>query len=546
MERIARFAPPPQGTAAYETWSEQLSSFKPDREVNQEILKTIKKATAIIDAQVENGAGFPIDKLLRDFLLEFNGRNFQFGLRSMPSSFNVMEAYFDFVLDACYFKLLPEKDHLFSFLEFLDYVTSNNAPSNIGEVLQNLEDSIIYSYNITNSPGDITFSIDRGSEYGFGGVSLVRHGNEVCILLLAGQKTDLTERTKTLQGKIEGQPSPGKESIKPADDKVREAVPLLGNRQFWQTIVLTRIDLEFNSMDVRYVLTDCGDHFRIESDDQNLWRRSAPPYDIFPDQEDAMKKSLEKIRQYDTLFEICKTVLFLPQYFEKYSDDIVIENHSTRLHKRLTKDGHKAKIRFVGAAERVAHRAISVLHLPDRDFPIHTIQKAPLIKTEVSGFWKILPSNQFGTDKHGLPIHGRTWVEKTLTWTQSVGDPGALFGERHVQRETSLPSRSDATETDKGYIYVMRSAAHTIDMFKVGLTRRSPEIRSNELSRTTGSPDKFLVVQHWEVPDCTIAESQIHQRLEQYRVNPDREFFKAPYEVIRQAIEEVIDNIDRN
>lgn len=92
----------------------------------------------------------------------------------------------------------------------------------------------------------------------------------------------------------------------------------------------------------------------------------------------------------------------------------------------------------------------------------------------------------------------------------------------------------------------MRSAAHEKDIFKVGLTQRTFDIRSAELSRTTSSPDHFLVVEDWEMPDCILAEKLIHQELDQYRINPRREYFRAKYSVIFAAINKVIEILEDN
>jgi hypothetical protein len=542
MAQIARFAPPPSGSDAHKKWEELISSFPKNPEIDREIIEKFKKASAIIDAQLDNGVGFYIDGILREFLLEYNGRNFKHGLRSMPASFNAMEAFYQFAQDLCIFKLYPEKEHLFSSLQFLDYATSPNSPDDVREVLQSIEDSVIYSYNIINSPEDITFSTNDGIEYAIGGSTIIRHGTEVCVLLLAGQKTDLTERTRELAELPKGNYFPGKELITPAEDLVREAVPLLGNKQFWQKLVLSRFDLETATFDVRYVLTDAGDHFRIETDDTSIFRQGIPPYDVLPEFEEEAKRQTNNIKRYDTLFELCKTALYLPLFFEEHVDDIRIESHSTKFLKRIKKKGgHKKKTKYLSAAERITHRPVSVLYLPEYQHPTRTIHKAPDIKIEVSGFWKKLAPDQLGTDKHGDPIHGRTWIEKTLIWSESTREPGTLFAKNHVPNQATT-SRTDTL--DKGYIYVMRSAAHNKDIFKIGLTRRSSDIRSDELSRATGVPDKFLVVQEWEVSDCVKAEMLIHQALDQYRINPDREFFKVSYKIINKVIEEIINQLE--
>lgn len=544
MDRIAKFAPPPVGTVARNNWEKTINSLPRDPDIDKEIRKKFKKMMAIINAQLDNGAALPIDELLREFLLEYNGRNMEHGLRSMPASFNVMEAFYKFIPELSMFRLRPERDHLFSSTEFLDYVTSGDATDNITDVLDNMEESVIYSYNVFNDVGEITLSIHNGAEYGIGGAALVRHGSEISILLLAGMKTDLSKQTKELREKmIYGKAYPGKESMQPAKDRVREAVPLLGNRNFWQTLVLTRMDLIDMTMDVRYLMKDCGDSFIIESDDISLYISEKTGDFINSDFGKTAKQMFKDIEQYGTLFELCKTTLHLPLFFEEHADDISSENHPTRILQRIKKRGKpKTKIKYIGPEEKITHRSVSVLSMSAGQHPILTLHKAPSFKMEVSGFWKKLPPDQVGTDKHGHPIHGRTWVEKQLTWIQSYDDPGALL----VQRYDEYPSSAlkEPTTRESGFVYIMRSAAHAKDIFKIGITRRSADIRSDELSSPTGSPDKFLVVQEWEVSNCAKAEAIIHQAINKYRINPRREFFKAPYKEIVKAITEALAAIE--
>ena len=139
-----------------------------------------------------------------------------------------------------------------------------------------------------------------------------------------------------------------------------------------------------------------------------------------------------------------------------------------------------------------------------------------------------------GEDKNSQSIQGRTWVTKTLEWTESKKSKSPL-----------QVTRKSVSGDNEGYIYVMRSAAHEKNVFKVGLTRRDSDTRSKELSRSTSSPDHFLVVEDWEVSDCVLAEKLIHDMLDEYRVNPKREYFKAPYKVIFKTIDEVIDTLSK-
>ena len=62
--------------------------------------------------------------------------------------------------------------------------------------------------------------------------------------------------------------------------------------------------------------------------------------------------------------------------------------------------------------------------------------------------------------------------------------------------------------------------------------------QKKEISKGTGVPTDFVVAYEHPVEDCGLAESKVHERLAQYRVNNNREFFKIP---VKDAIETVRD-----
>jgi hypothetical protein len=93
---------------------------------------------------------------------------------------------------------------------------------------------------------------------------------------------------------------------------------------------------------------------------------------------------------------------------------------------------------------------------------------------------------------------------------------------------------------DPGVIYLTRSPAHEVDLYKVGLTRRSADERNKELSSATGVPLPFGVCASWEVGDCASVEKEVHRRLEWCRVNRRREFFNASLSKIVETVESVI------
>ena len=86
-----------------------------------------------------------------------------------------------------------------------------------------------------------------------------------------------------------------------------------------------------------------------------------------------------------------------------------------------------------------------------------------------------------------------------------------------------------------GWVYCIENPSlHDVDgtpLYKVGFTRReSVEIRMDELYRGSGVPTPFhLVSKRWV--DIK-KEKLIHKVLDDYRVNPNREFFRCNVSII--------------
>lgn len=87
-----------------------------------------------------------------------------------------------------------------------------------------------------------------------------------------------------------------------------------------------------------------------------------------------------------------------------------------------------------------------------------------------------------------------------------------------------------------GFIYVLANASMP-DVYKVGMTTRSPNARAFEVSNATGVPTPFDVVYYAEVAEPMMQEKRVHKLLADYRVNNGREFFKAHLWTIIQAIQ---------
>lgn len=536
MTEIGFWAIPPKGSKDYDRLIKELKK-RESPELKKQVKKIYKKAASLMEVQQVNGLGFSADTMLREYNLDYNSRVLNGSLHDLPCSFNVVEAFNKFLPPSATFEILDEIDHIFSFDEFIDFVTSDDLESSDMPSLEHIVDGKIYSYNSASDPREITFSTKNEKTYGLSSISFIKFDNEVSIMMVAGQECDLLAKTEEIKESLRQQKVfSHRRHIQPSDDFEVGAMPLSEYCPLFKSIVLARIDLEKQTFDARYVYEDWGQSYHGVTDDVSAFMDSSGDF-INRDAEEHVKKMPEVMNQYQALFELCKTCLFLPDYFETFSENVRIERHPTEFIKFRKKQKNKKAIALVGSAQKIPYRQPYVLIREVRRSPARAEFITPDINIETSGFWKMLPINSQGKDKNGNPITGRTWVSKTLSWSEKAADDSKI----EITRKREITTSDNA-----GFIYVIRSGAHQKDVFKVGLTRRDAETRSKELSRSTSSPDHFLVVEEWFVKDCVLAEKLIHQKLDSYRVNPKREYFKARYSIIFSVIDEVIADIENS
>src|ERR1035437_2343785 len=89
------------------------------------------------------------------------------------------------------------------------------------------------------------------------------------------------------------------------------------------------------------------------------------------------------------------------------------------------------------------------------------------------------------------------------------------------------------------FIYVLENPSMP-GLVKIGRTERSVSERVNELSSHTGVPTGFAVVKEYAVPNSVEAERIIHERLSDYRVADNREFFKMEAEDATDIVESIL------
>lgn len=531
MSEIGFWAVPQVGTEARKRLEKYTEKNKDNPRIKKALKETFEKATALVAVQEKNGAGFSADKQLREYNLEYNGRVFHGSLHDMPSSFNVVEAFNKFLPPTATFELRGECDHVFSFENFIDWVTGGSVVPDSVTGHERMIEGKIYSYNSFDRPSSLLFRCEGGGEFGFSSVSLVRLGCEVSVLLIAGEKCDLNKESKKIVEQFEVlKPFAHRTHITPSEDLALRAEPLPEDTELWKTVVILRFDTANKTIDARSVYKDCGRSYQgvVGDFSDHLDKYSELTSEKL---QKIREKSAQALKEHGVLFELCKTCLLLLEYFEANEDDVEIERHPTEFKGFRALLKNKKIIERVDPAHWISYREVRAL----RKVAVRSTDRAsfhaPDYKIEQSGYWRKLPINVEGRNKSGNPIQGRTWVSQTLSWAEFPSVGSTVFASR---------STSQSLGANPGYIYVMRSAAHSKDVFKVGLTRRTSEERSAELSGNTSAPDLFLVVQEWSTEDCVQAEKLIHAELNEYRINPNREYFKAPYKLIFSTIDRVI------
>jgi len=530
LRHFGAFSSPTPDEAGYQSFKDFMKkNINNNSKKRKELNEKYREASSIWHTQYYNGISLLQDKELRFFLNEFNDRAWKHGFGAMPSSFNVLEGFFKWKPDLFYFELLEEEEHLFSLYDFFDFVTSKNCSNSIDYFIDNVEDELIYSYNVLNDIKELTFSTTDSKEHVIGGVSFVKRANEVFMLLVGGELGDTEKLSKNIPDYNASDKL--RSYVKPSEELQKEAVKLLGHKDIWKVNIYARIDLEKKTIDSRYIQKDIGVGFSTITDDYGMLELSIKDKDKL---KELLNSRATEIVNYEAIFEAAFSCLYLPEYFD-YNDDFVLpEEHPTKLYnKTLRKPLFKNAPKF---SSTYFNKVKDVWVLDKNIDPI--TGKTKLARTELKiekdGYWKQLNPGQIGIDKNGNEIHNRTWVEETLSWQEKTTTKNDI--------EITIPS---STSINAGYIYLLRDPAHELDLFKIGLTTKTVEERAKQLSGTH-SPDKFVIINRWQVADCVLAEKLIHQKLDNYRINPKREFFKISLEDAIKKISPIIDQINKN
>jgi len=96
----------------------------------------------------------------------------------------------------------------------------------------------------------------------------------------------------------------------------------------------------------------------------------------------------------------------------------------------------------------------------------------------------------------------------------------------------------------EGYIYVLENQSLKKDIYKIGLTTNKPLERAKQLSNSTSIPSEFKVFYSKKTKNLNIAEKRIHLLLNEYRINPNKEFFQVKTYTIEKTIDKIVDDLE--
>lgn len=538
LRSIGYWAIPPKWSPDYQRVIDFLGSVQTPQ-TREYVKHAYEIASATVAATHLNGSGLPMSETIRYYAGEYNGRAFSHGLWVMPTSFAFAECFFEYQPQLNYFKLRPERDFIFSFTHFIDWLTSVSEENTLERLSHYMDEGVIYSFNVSEHPKVFEFSMRCGNSLCVAGASLIRSGSEIAVLLLGGEsgKEDDIEKYRNITSR------PGKEQIKPDATLQFERVMLDGVSDRQRILAMTRFDLADKTSYFRYYAEDLGNKFLLYTDDIETLR--LPDGAITEQLKGAYEKWKSALDERQTAFELCKTLMALPEFAAVHSEITKLQSFETELKSKQKSLKDRKVIEHAKPYAKVFSREVREILFPQEfSFSSSVTISTPAYKNSTDGYWKNLLPWEIGTGKNKQPTKGRTWIEVS----NATPSTNVIPSESNVTESCIRGSLADYEEIpvgpDYGFIYVMRNAQYERNIYKIGFTKRTSDVRANDLSRTSGVLDYFAVMQDWEVTDCVAAEKEIHKRLASFRVTDRREFFKAPYQEIFPVIHDVVEAIN--
>jgi len=521
-----RWPPPPWHPKAdpiKQAYLERMASM--DIAFRQKIREMNRRLPLFVLLKMQGGSGMRMANILRHFFIEYTERLTTYGPYSFPTSFNVVEAFLSFNEDLMIFDLRQEREHLLRLHDYFDWYTAEQAIPDDPKILVDImQEGESYSFDVAGDTGDYVISAE-GSHIAIGGLSMVRHANELSTILLAAEAPPYPPDSEAQEKYSNMHPVDSRKGIVPNPDlSVRDRY-FEGMKGFSKVIVLTRFDLDSRNHDVRYIHIDVGPGYLIFTDDIDTLLVDVPK----EERDGYIKNSLNGLKRYSQIYSALASLIYLPVMFVAEASRVVETEFVTKLKISRQKYYVKKAAKEFGEKSLQLNRIVRCLTNDNTDNLVMTgrqIIEPPPFKLKSTGFWKPIGANEIGEDRHGNNIVGKTWVERTDIYAAKSPESFAM------KNSPKFPFGNDP-----GVIYIMRSPAHSNDLYKVGFTRRPANERATEIGSSTGVPLPFEVLASWVVSDCAAIEKNVHNQLKGYRVSKRREFFRTSLSTIIAAVE---------
>ena len=224
----------------------------------------------------KSGAGYPVDRLLRELCLEYTSRYARAGIFSQPVNFNYFEPFCEigFIKDtiAPFVEPATEHDHLFSIIDYLDYTTSSDNVAFQLPTLMELAEGKIFHYTTNGHLSDFTFLTPAGREFVVSGFSMVRHGYLLHWYLVGGEVLSVQEWDEEISDNVEldiEDVSPNKRAflediVKHNGKKQGAPVALEGTSTAIRTVVAGETNLTTSRHEGRCYMLERENSFNIE------------------------------------------------------------------------------------------------------------------------------------------------------------------------------------------------------------------------------------------------------------------------------------------
>ncbi|WP_345987733.1 GIY-YIG nuclease family protein [Chryseobacterium sp. Chry.R1] len=524
---------PKKGTENYNTVIKYLEK-KSTPQHTEFAKKNWEKVNLSLQAQYSSSCNLTTEKNLRHFLLEFNSRAWQTGLWSMPTMFNIMESFFNYKKPEIYFELIEEENYYVTLFDFLEFVTSDKFVLDGINLENTISENIIYNFEFNKDFEKITFKNSNDQIFIIKGVSMIRRESEITLSLITGKRKTETDFIDKNIYKDFRPANPEKVKIV---EKIKNDLKnndlefeyLDKDKCYIKTIIAIRLDLETLTIDSRYVAKETNMMFNITTDDLTIFIDNNGNF-LSKEHEELFKNNIDEIFKYDAIYDLINYLIYLPHYFNINENYIKDEDIDTE-YKKLIKNPLKKRKFTNTLGYKTPIKNIFYLDKKDILSPSKIILRDDLFKVQKSGYWKTLLPEEIGLDKKGNTIHGRTWVSQSSSWFEASENDLIIEEEQTILEGPNV-----------GYIYILRNPVMGKNIFKIGLTRNEVNYRVEQLSKTS-VPDKFYKAQEWLVKDCILAEKNIHNILQDYRIDPRREFFDVSYnkaiDIITKTVKEI-------